>query len=80
MKKHEGLFQKVFGGIGYGSRVPLRSNVFSGGGGRGYSPIGGTANRMFSGMRESPLLGNASPSNRLSMYYQRVDELRVINY
>jgi hypothetical protein len=76
MKKHEGLFQKVFGGIGYGSRVPLRSNVFSGGGGRGYSPIGGTANRMFSGMRESPLLGNASPSNRLSMYYQRVDELR----
>ena len=76
MKKHEGIFQKMFGGIGYGSRVPLRSNVFSGVGGRGYSQIGGTGNRMFSGMRESPLLGNASPSNRLSLYYQRVDELR----
>lgn len=74
MKKHEGIFQKMFGGVGFNSRVPLRSNVFSGG--RGYTQIGGTGSRMFSGMRESPLLGNASPSNRLSSYYQRIDELR----
>ena len=77
MKKDVGFFQKMFGSFAFGgSRVPLRSNVY-GGGHHGYSQIGGTGSNMFRGMnRESPLLGNASPSNLLSMYYSRNDELK----
>lgn len=74
MRKENSFFQKMFGGVGGIGRVPVRSNIMSGRG--GYSQIGGTSNRIFSGMRESPLLGNASPSNKLSLYYSRVDELR----
>lgn len=75
MKKSENLFQKLFGSIGFGTRVPLRSNIFSGG--KGYSPIGQTGSRLFNGMdRKSPLLGNASASNLLSGYYERVAELK----
>lgn len=76
MKKSEGLFQKMFGGIGLTSRVPLRSNIFKGAG--GYRSIGQTGPGRAFGMnnRQSPLLGSASPSNLLSMYYERVDELR----
>lgn len=75
MKKDEGFFQKMFGGIGFGgsSRVPLRTNIFRGPG--GYQSIGQTG-RAFGGMnRQSPLLGSASPSNLMSMYYEKVDEL-----
>ena len=77
MRKSEGIFQKMFGSFAFGgSRVPLRSNIY-GGGHHGYSQIGGTSSGMFRGMnRVSPLLGNASPSNLISMYYSRVDELK----
>lgn len=76
MKKSENIFQKMFAGIGFGSsRVPLRSNVFSNG--RGYSPIGSTGSKaLFNMDRESPLLGTAQPSNRLSGYYERIQELK----
>lgn len=76
MKKHERLFEKMFGGFSVGSsRVPLRSNVFNSG--SGYSRIGYTGGGRFgTSLRQSPLLGNASPSNLLSGYYERVDELR----
>lgn len=76
MKKSENIFQKMFAGIGFtgSSRVPLRSNVFSNG--RGYSPIGQTGSRLFDMDRNSPLLGNAQPSNRLSGYYDRMAELK----
>ena len=60
MKKSENLIQKLFGSFSFGnSRVPLKSNVFSKGGSRGYSPIGQTGNsRLFDSQRQSPLLGN----------------------
>ena len=78
MKKSENLIQKLFGSIGFGnSRIPLRSNVFNKGGSRGYSPIGQTGNsRLFDSQRQSPLLGNSSPSNRIGGWLDRVDELK----
>lgn len=77
MKKEESFGQKIFGSFAFGnSRVPLRSNIFSGGGGRGYSPMGQSMARIFDMDRKSPLLGTASPSNRLSSYYEKVAELR----
>ena len=78
MKKSENLIQKLFGSVGFGnSRIPLRSNVFSKGGSRGYSPIGQTGNsRIFDAHRQSPLLGNSSPSNRISGWLERNDELK----
>ena len=76
MKKSENLIQKLFGSVGFGnSRIPLKSNVFSRGGSRGYSPIGQTGNsRIFDAHRQSPLLGNSSPSNRISGWLDRVAE------
>lgn len=76
MKKSDNIFQKMFASLGFtgSSRVPLRSNVFKGG--RGYSPIGQTGSKLFEADRNSPLLGNAQPSNRLSGYYDRVLELK----
>ena len=78
MKKSENLIQKLFGSFSFGnSRVPLKSNVFNKGGSRGYSPIGQTGNsRLFDSQRQSPLLGNSSPSNRISGWLERVDELK----
>ena len=78
MKKSENLIQKLFGSFAIGnSRVPIRSNVFSKGGRGGYSPIGQTGNsRLFDSHRQSPLLGNSSPSNRISGYLERVSELK----
>lgn len=59
MKKSENIIQKIFSGIGFtgSSRIPLKSNIFSRGGGRGgYSPIGQTGtSRLFDSGRESPL-------------------------
>lgn len=52
------------------SRVPLKSNIY-----KGYSQIGGTG-RWGRGNRQSPILGNATPSNLISGYYERVDELK----
>ena len=74
--KKENLIQKLFGSFALGSsRVPIRSNVYRSGG--GYSAIGQTGRSIFSDMdRRSPLLGNASPSNLLSGYYDRVAELK----
>lgn len=78
MKKSETIFQKLFSGMTFGnSRIPLRSNVFNKGGGRGYSVIGGTGNsRFLDNERSSPLLGNAQPSSRLSGYLDRMAELK----
>ena len=76
MKRSNGIFQKMFGFASNSARIPLRSNVFGKGGRGGYSQIGGTTSKLFDSNRESPLLGNSSPSNRLSAYYQRVDELK----
>jgi hypothetical protein len=75
MKRENGsIFQKIFGGnFGISSRVPLKSNIYRGAG--GYSQIGQT-NRVTDSQRRSPLLGNAQPSNLMSQYYERVDELR----
>lgn len=76
MKKEESFGQKLFGSFAFGnSRVPLRSNVYSSGHG-GYTPMGQSAARIFDLDRRSPLLGTASPSNRLSSYYEKVAELR----
>ncbi len=76
MKKPENITQKMFGSFAIGSsRVPIRSNVYRTGG--GYQPIGGTSNSIFDGFdRKSPLLGNASPSNRISGYLDRISELK----
>lgn len=75
MKKPEGLFQKLFGSTYFGGRTPIRSNVFKGPG--GYSQIGSTgASHFGQENRRSPLLGASSPSNLMSMYYERVDELK----
>jgi len=64
----------MFGaGFGQGSsRVPLHTNVFNQIGRTGGSGGGkvGAANR------DSALLGTAQPSNRLSGYYARIDELK----
>ena len=79
MKKSENIFQKMFSGIGFtgSSRIPLRSNIFRGPGSRGYSHIGGTGgSRFFDNERESPLLGNAQPSSRISGYLDRMSELK----
>lgn len=73
MKKSEGIFQKIFGSFAMGSsRVPLKSNIYKGG---GFSQIGSTG-KWGRGARQSPILGNATPSNLISGYYDRVDELK----
>lgn len=74
MKKSEGIFQKLFGSTGFGSRIVLRSNVYNGG--RGYSKIGTTTGTRGYGQRQSPLLGQAGASNLISGYYARHDELK----
>lgn len=76
MKKPENITQKMFGSFAIGSsRVPIRSNVYRTGG--GYQPIGGTSSSIFDSYdRKSPLLGNASPSNRISGYLDRISELK----
>lgn len=77
-KSDQNFFQKLFSNIGLGSsRVPLRSNVFRAGG-KGYSQIGqtGRSGLFNNGDRQSPLLGNAQPSNHLSGYYERISELK----
>lgn len=78
MKKSENVFQKMFAGMGFtgSSRVPLRSNIF---GSKGYSSIGSNKGRGTTNpdsARQSPLLGTAQPSNKLSGFYDRVSELK----
>lgn len=70
--------EKLFGFPSFGSsRVPLHSNVYGAGGRGGYSAIGtNLGNRLFDMDRKSPLLGNATASNRLSSYYDKISELR----
>lgn len=70
--------EKLFGFPSFGSsRVPLHSNVYGSGGRGGYSAIGtNLGNRIFDMDRRSPLLGNATASNRLSSYYDKISELR----
>lgn len=76
-KSNPNLLQKMFAGIGMSSsRIPLRSNIFSGGGRHGYAQIGATGKTSYNPDRQSPLLGNAQPSNKLSGYFDRVQELR----
>lgn len=72
------IFEKIFGSYAIGSsRVPLHSNIVGHGGGGGYSRIGGTGKWAGRGsQRQSPLLGNSTPSNLMSGYYDRVDDLK----
>lgn len=76
MKKPENIFEKLFGSFSVGStRVPIRSNIYNKGG-RGYSQIGTTSSKIYNSDRKSPLLGNASASNLLSGFYDRILELK----
>lgn len=77
MKREEGFFEKLFGSFAWSGKIPpIRSNVYSGGG-RGYNLIGtNTGSKLFDMNRKSPLLGNASPSNSLSGYYDKINELK----
>lgn len=80
MKRDKNIFQKVFASMGFigGARVPLRSNVFGARSGKtAYNPIGSSLSRIFDmGERDSPLLGNAQPSKRISGWYERMSEIR----
>lgn len=74
-KSNPGMLEKLFSNIGLGSsRVPLKSNLFHYGS-KGYQQIGATGRSSYNPDRQSPLLGNSTPSNRLSGYYDRVHEL-----
>ena len=76
-KENPGFFQKIFGwGGGVSSRIPLKSNIYRSSG--GYSKIGQTG-KWSAGLgmdRKSPLLGNSTPSNIMSSYFERIDELK----
>ena len=76
--KRENIFQKIFGTFGWaaGSRIPLKSNIFGRDGKGGYGRIGTTGSRIFDADRQSPLLGNASPTKRISGWYERLSELK----
>lgn len=76
MKKPENFFEKMFGSFAVGNtRVPLHSNIMKRGG--GYSRIGTTTSSFFNNAdRESSVLGNASASNRLTGFYDRIAELK----
>ena len=70
------VFQKLFATVGFGTgRIPLRTNIMNFGGHSGYSKIGTTTAR-FNQDRQSALLGNYSPSNRISGWISRVSELK----
>jgi hypothetical protein len=72
------VFQKIFATVGFGSggRIPIRSNIMNfGHTGSGYSKIG-SASARFQNDRQSALLGNYSPSNRISGWLSRVAELK----
>lgn len=76
--KNENIFQKIFGNFGFitSNRIPLRSNVFGRGGRGSYNPIGTTGSRIFDMDRQSPLLGNAQPTKRISGWYERMSEIK----
>lgn len=71
------VIQKLFATVGFGTgRIPIRSNIVNfGHQGVGYSKIG-TSNARFTSDRQSALLGNYSPSNRISGWMSRVVELK----
>lgn len=73
------VFQKLFATVGFGSggRIPVRTNIMNFGhsGSGGFSKIGGASAR-FQNDRQSALLGNYSPSNRITGWISRVAELK----
>ena len=72
------VFQKIFATVGFGSggRIPVRTNIMNfGHSGSGYSKIGGASTR-FQNDRQSAILGNYSPSNRITGWLSRVAELK----
>lgn len=72
------IFQKIFATVGFGSggRIPVRTNIMNfGHSGSGYSKIGGASTR-FQNDRQSAILGNYSPSNRITGWLSRVAELK----
>ena len=72
------VFQKIFATVGFGSggRIPVRTNIMNfGHSGSGYSKRGGASTR-FQNDRQSAILGNYSPSNRITGWLSRVAELK----
>lgn len=72
------VFQKIFATVGFGAggRIPIRTNIMNfGHSGSGYSMIGGASAR-FQNDRQSAILGNDSPSNRITGWLSRVAELK----
>lgn len=83
MAENRNIFQRLFSSFGFasGSRVPIRSNIYNFGAGRGgYNKIGSSAARIYGGDRKSAILGNYSISNSLSGWLDRVSELKGYKY
>ena len=79
MAENRNIFQRLFSTFGFasGSRIPIRSNIYGFGAGRGgYNKIGTSTSRIFGGDRKSAILGNYTASNSISGWLDRVSELK----
>ena len=83
MAENRNIFQRLFSTFGFasGSRIPIRSNIYGFGAGRGgYNKIGASTSRIFGGDRKSAILGNYTASNSISGWLDRVSELKGYEY
>lgn len=83
MAENKNIFQRLFSTFGFasGSRIPIRSNIYGFGAGRGgYNKIGTSTSRIFGGDRKSAILGNYTASNSISGWLDRVAELKGYEY
>ena len=83
MAENRNIFQRLFSTFGFasGSRIPIRSNIYGFGAGRGgYNKIGTSTSRIFGGDRKSAILGNYTASNSISGWLDRVSELKGYEY
>ena len=83
MAENKNIFQRLFSTFGFasGSRIPIRSNIYGFGAGRGgYNKIGTSTSRIFGGDRKSAILGNYTASNSISGWLDRVSELKGYEY
>ena len=83
MAENRNIFQRLFSTFGFasGSRIPIRSNIYGFGAGRGgYNKIGTSTSRIFGGDRKSAILGNYTASNSISGWLDRVSELQGYEY